>query len=168
MTLQPCTSQRNWLIRFVLVAFATLLLADVLPTHVRGAELAEQAHSLKKVPADASFYSANLRFKEQWHLFVGSKAYAKLMEIPLVQMGKMQITYYWQQSEEAHIAKFREYIQSQTGQDAVALLKEMFSDEAFLYGGADIADSLKLFMEINSVRRTSQFPIRAEGTTGTG
>jgi hypothetical protein len=166
MTPQSCTRQHNWLIRTTFIALATLVFANVLLMNTKAAELAEQAHSLKKVPADASFYSANLRFKEQWHLFVGSKAYAKLMEIPLVQMAKMQITFQWQQSEESHIAKFREYIQSPTGQDAVAILKEMFSDETYLYGGADIAESLKLFMEMNSVRRTSQFPIRAEGTTG--
>src|SRR4051812_39287169 len=165
MTLQPCTSQRNWLIRTAFFALTMLAFANVLLANAQGADLAEQAHSLKKVPADASFYSANLRFKEQWHSFLGSKAYAKMMQIPLVQMGKMQITYQWQQSEESHIAKFREYIQSPTGQDAVAILKEMFSEETFLYGGADIAESLKMFMEMNSVRRTSQFPIKAEGTT---
>jgi len=39
----------------------------------------------------------------------------------------------------------------------------MFSDEAFLYGGADIAESMKFFMELNTLRRPF---IKAEGTTG--
>ena len=152
---QPGTLQRNWLIRSMFVALATLAFAEAVPVCAIGAQLAEQAHSLKKVPDDASFYSANLRFKEQWQSFVGSKAYAKLMEIPLVQIAKMQITYQWQQSEEPTIAKVREYVQSPTGQDAVAVLKEMFSEEGFLYGGSDIAESISVLMELNSIRRTA-------------
>jgi hypothetical protein len=163
MTPQPGKSHLNWLIRSTFVAMATLALANVLVMNARGADLAEQAHSLKKVPADASFYSASLRFKEQWQSFLGSKAYAKLMEIPLVQMGKMQITYQWQQSEEPHIAKFREYVQSSTGQDAVAILKEMFSDEGFMYGGSDIAETISVLMELNSVRRTAPLEALAGG-----
>jgi hypothetical protein len=165
MTPQSSKSQRNWLIRTLFVALATFAFVNVLLANARAADLAEQAHSLKKVPADASFYSANLRFAEQWHAFVESKACAKLMEIPLFQMAKMQVTYQWQQSEEPTIAKVREYVESPTGQDAVAILKEMFSDEGFMYGGSDVTESVKLFMELNSVRR-SQFPLRAEGTTG--
>ena len=61
------------------------------------------------------------------------------MQIPFVQIAKMQITFQWQQSEQPTIAKVREYVQSPTGQDAVAILKEMFSDEGFMYGGSDIA-----------------------------
>jgi hypothetical protein len=163
MISQPGTSQRNWLIRTAFVALAAIAFANVLMAGAQGADLGEQAHSLKKVPADASFYSANLRLKEQWHSFLESKAYAKLMQIPLVQVGKMQVTYQWQQSEEPHIARFREYIQSPTGQDAVAILKEMFSDESFIYGGNDIAETISLFMEFNSIRRTAQLEAVTKG-----
>src|SRR5436190_4542178 len=163
MTPQPGKSHRNWLIRSTFVALTTFALANILLTNARGANLAEQAHSLKKVPADASFYSANLRFKEQWQSFLGSKAYAKLLEIPLIQMAKMQVTYQWQQSEEPTITKVREYIQSPTGQDAVAILKEMFSDEGFMYGGSDIAETISVLMELNSVRRTAPLEALAGG-----
>jgi hypothetical protein len=140
-----------------------LAFANILLTNARGADLAEQAHSLKKVPANASFYSANLRFKEQWDAFVESKAYAKLMQIPLVQMAKMQITFQWQQSEQPTIAKVREYIQSPTGQDAVAILKDMFSDEGFMYGGSDMAETVSMFMEFNSIRRTAPIEAATKG-----
>ncbi len=163
MTLQPGISQRNWLVRTMFVALATIAIANVLLASARAADLAEQAHSLKKVPADASFYSANLRFAEQWHAFAESKAFAKLMEIPLFQMAKMQVTYQWQQSEEPTIAKVREYVQSPTGQDAVAVLKEMFSEEGFMYGGGDIAETISVFMELNSLRRTVPVEAAAGG-----
>src|SRR5207302_4951536 len=79
---------------------------------------------------------------------------------------KMQIEVQWQQSEEPHVARIREYVQSTPGQDALAVLVDMFSDEVFAYGGADISESFKLFMELNSVRRTAPFPIRVERTSG--
>ena len=162
MTLQPGMSQRNWLIRTTFVSLATLAFANVWLANARGADLAEQAHSLKKVPADASFYSASLRFKEQWHTFLESKAYAKLMEIPLVQMAKMQVTFQWQQSEQPTIAKVREYVQSPAGQDAVAVLKEMFSDEVFVYGGSDIAE-IDLKCSWSSIRCARTAPLEAVG-----
>src|SRR5262245_45225646 len=131
-------------IRRTILTLMALGVVGSLRVPASAADLAEQAHSLRKVPADVSFYSASMRLKEQWHNFLSSKAYAKLMEIPLVQVAKMQITYQWQQSEEANISKLRDYFESPAGKDGVAVLKEMFSDEVFMYGGADIAESVKL------------------------
>src|SRR5262245_13834621 len=162
MTSQPGTSRRNWLIRTTIVTLAMLAFANSMPLRASAAELAEQAHSLKKVPADAASYSASLRFKEQWDAFLSSKAYAKLMEIPFVQIAKMQITFQWQQSEEPHIAKVREYVQSSAGQDAVEILKEMFSDEGFMYAGSDVAESVTLFMELNSINRTPNIKVKKD------
>ncbi len=160
MTPQPETTQRDWLKRITILALLTLACANMELATAHAAELAEQAHSLKKVPADASFYSASLRLREQWHIFRDSKAYGRLMEIPLVQIAKMQVMFQWEQSEQPTIAKVREYVQSQAGQDAVAVLKEMFSDEAFVYGGNDIAELFSVLMEVNSIRRTA--PPKAE------
>jgi hypothetical protein len=108
------------------------------------------------VPADSAFYTASLRTKEQWDAFLGSKAYGKLMEIPLIQLAKMQVAFQWQQSNEPTVAQVREYIQSPAGQDAVAVLKEMFSDEIFAYGGGNVAGSIKLLMEANSMARAAR------------
>lgn len=160
MTPQTGPSHRNRLIRTTIVAFAMLACATSLLKQSAAAALAEQAHSLKKVPADAVFYSASLRWKEQWDIFRTSKAYAKLMEIPFVQIAKMQATFQWQQSEEPHIAKVREYVQSSAGQDAVQILKEMFSEEGFIYAGSDVLQSVSLFMELNSVNRVPTIKVK--------
>jgi hypothetical protein len=134
-----------------------------LAPQVRAADLAEQAHSLRTVPADAAYYSASLRLKEQLDLFLESKAYRKLMEIPLVQIGKMAIVSQWQQSPMPGVQEFREYIESPEGQEGVAVLKEMFSDEVYLYGGGDVAEWIELFMELNSIQRTAQLEARTSG-----
>ena len=57
------------------------------------------------VPADAAFYSASLRLKEQLDIFLESNAYAKLMEIPLVQLAKMQVEFQWQQAALPGVAR---------------------------------------------------------------
>lgn len=156
MARQLCNLRRVCGVRILLIAVGALACSSAALKSARGAELADQAHSLRNVPADAAFYTANLRMKEQWDVFVSSQAYAKLMEIPLVQFAKIQIDSKWQQSEEPTISRFREYIQSPAGQEAIAVLKDMFSEEGFFYGGGDVDESLKLFIELNSARRTTR------------
>src|SRR3954469_5420189 len=150
------SNSRHVSARITLIAFVIALGASCTSQTGQAADLAEQAHSLRKVPADATFYSASLRLRDQWHVFKDSKAYAKLMEIPLIQFAKMQVTFQWQESEQPTLAKVREYVQSSTDQDGAAVLKEMFSDEIFSYGGSDIVESLKLFMDFNSLQRSVQ------------
>jgi hypothetical protein len=144
---------------------AAILLTSLLVVRApsaRGADLADQAHSLRSVPADTAFYSASLRLKEQLDKFLASRSYAKLMEIPLVQLAKMKIQFDYQQSPQPTIAKVREYFESPVGRDSIAVLKEMFSDEVFAYGAPDIADVIKLLMDLDSIGRSA----RIESATG--
>src|SRR4051794_3743806 len=127
--------------RLIVAAMAACLIVAV--HSALAADLAEQAHSLRQVPADAAFYSASLRFKEQWHTFIDSKAYGKLMEIPVIQLAKMGATFQWQQANQPVVAQVREYIESPAGQDAVGVVKEMFSEEIFAYGGSNISETIK-------------------------
>jgi hypothetical protein len=147
---------------FLTTLLALAVFAAAMP-RARGAELAEQAHSLRMVPADAAFYSASLRLKEQFDALLESKAYARLMEIPLVQLVKMQATFQWQQAADENVTKMREYVESPEGQEALAVLKEMFSDELFVYGGGDVAQSFKLLMKLNGIQRTARVEAAARG-----
>ncbi len=146
-----------------LLALALLVPVAAVCSQLRAADLAEQAHSLRQAPADSAFYSSSLRLKEQWDAFVGSKAYAKLLEIPFVQLGKMQVSFQWQQSNQPAIAQVREYIESPAGKDAIAVLKDMFSDEVFAYGGSNIAESVKFIMELNSMARPVRGKVNVDG-----
>jgi hypothetical protein len=144
------------------VIFAIVLIASTaVQRSSSAAELAEQAHSLRAVPADAAFYSASLRLKDQCDILLESKAYAKLMEIPLIQFAKMQAVYQWQESSEPNIAEFREYFESEEGQEALAVLKEMVAEEIFMCGGNDIAGIVKLLMELNGIQRTARLEAAA-------
>lgn len=148
---------------FLFVTATSLSLAAT-PAPVAHAQgLADQAHSLRIVPADAAFYSASLRLKEQWDIFLASNAYARLMEIPFVQMIKMQADYQWNESNDDTITMFRQYVESPAGQDALALVKEMMSDEIYCYGGADVANLLELLLELNSFNQSLQFEVMGGG-----
>lgn len=142
-------------------ALAGMIFVSLLPAY--GEALVDQAHSLRSVPADACFYSASLRLQEQLDVFLESQAYARLLQVPIVQLAKMQITFQWQQSPEPTVAKFRTYYQSPEGQQTAALLKEMFSDEFFCYGGAELADVLEFFSELNGLNRMAQIEALASG-----
>src|SRR5271157_2011014 len=69
---------------YSLWAIAALLLAAAPPFPVRAAA---PVPSLDLVPADAVFYSAMLRNREQFEKIVNSKAFAKIKALPYVQMG---------------------------------------------------------------------------------
>jgi hypothetical protein len=148
-----------------LVGAAALLVAlcgaGAAPASAEG--LVDHAHSLRTVPSDVAFYSASLRLKEQLDIFLASNAYRRLMEIPIVQMGKMQAMFQFQQSREPVVARFRDYFNSAEGQEAFALLKEMFTHEIFVYGDKNMATVLALLMEINGLNRAAKVEALASG-----
>ena len=115
------------------------------------------------VPVDAAFYSASLRLKEQLDIFLESKTYQRLNEIGLVQIGKAQLMLLWQQAAMPQVAEFRQYVESPEGQDAIALLKDMFSEETFVYGSSDVADALAMFTAVNSISRQARIEAIAGG-----
>ncbi len=148
-------------------AFATALTISMSlassPGRAGAAELTEQAHSLRVVPVDAAFYSASLRLKEQLDIFLESKTYQRLNEIGLVQIGKAQLMLLWQQAAMPQVAEFRQYVESPEGQDAIALLMDMFSEEMFVYGSSDVADALAMFTAVNSMSRQARIEALAGG-----
>jgi len=149
--------------RALVIVLTMLTLIATGAPQMCGADLAEQVHSLRSVPADAAFYSASLRLKEQFDALVGSKAYGKLMEIPVIQLVKMQAAFQWKESPQPTVAGLRKYFESPEGEDTIAVLKEMFSTEMFVYGGNDIAEAVKLFIELNALRRSARLEALARG-----
>src|SRR5262245_43200833 len=146
-----------------IVAALWMTLCSTSGSRTQAADLADHAHSLRSVPADVAFYSASLRLKEQLDIFLASNTYNRLMQIPVVQMAKLQLQFQWEQSPEPAVARFREYFNSAEGQEVVALLKDMFADETFIYGGKDLGETFQLFMELNNLNRTSKLEAMTTG-----
>src|ERR1700722_10869452 len=73
-----------------LAAVAVAVCGLLAPT-ARATDLKSAPTSLKVVSANAAFYVGALRNKEQLDLFLKSKAYAAIMEMPSVKQGLKHI-----------------------------------------------------------------------------
>jgi hypothetical protein len=105
--------------------------------------------SLSLAPADAAFYSATLRGKEQYDLVMQSNAWKKLKNMPTVQMGMMFLQFQLADPE-SPVAKAKEMLDAPENQELVALLADMAGEEMFVYGSADYLDLIDLFQSINT------------------
>jgi hypothetical protein len=131
---------------------AALLLGGALAPPARAAEGGQADHALSLVPADAAFYSASLRTREQLDALLQSKAWARLKELPLVQMGWKQVQDQWAQ-EGGPLEGLRKFYEQAENRELVAVLADAVSHEIFCYGGGDWADFTELAMQItNAVR----------------
>lgn len=122
---------------------------------LRAGALEDLDVSLKWIPADAAFYGAMLRNREQIEIIGKSKAWAKLMELPAVQEG-------FRKFEEAagdpdHPAsKVQAGLNNPAVQDLLAFLADVFGRDVFLYAGPKTLDLLDLLQKLNSVQRSGQ------------
>ena len=87
--------------------------------------------SLNWIPDTASFYSSMLRTREQLDRFLNSRAYQRLMSMPVVQMGMSQLKS--QIADEG--GQFQEFMKDPDNQALVEFVKDAVSHEVFLYGG---------------------------------
>ena len=146
------TAQR-WkyrLARFsILVALVGLVVAASRP--VAADERAKLDTSLKLIPADAAFYTSMLRNREQFDAIKNSKAWAKVVELPFVQFGlamyNMQVQNPGSVPGQIHAA-----LADPENRDTVDLLREMVSDEVFVYGDKHVVDFMRLFQIVNTAQ----------------
>ena len=123
---------------FGLLAAAAFLLAATVP-----ALAARPVPSLDVVPADAAFYSAMLRSREQFDAIVNSKAFAKLKALPYVQMG---LGLYSMQAADPNspLGKFEAARRDPELKRSFDFLADIFSDEIFVYGGSSFNQAVEL------------------------
>lgn len=125
-----------------------LCCAAVATPGARADQNASGVPSLQLIPADATFYSAMLRNGEQWRAISQSRAWAKLKSSPLVQMAWQQLQNKLNEGENP-LAAFRQALGAPENRELIGLLGDMFSDEAFTYGGPDFADVAQLTSHLN-------------------
>src|SRR5689334_16606068 len=96
MSHRPKASAPGWL----LLALAGALFLGGLPAApARAAGYDKAVNSLALIPADAAFYHASLRNREQVQIIARSKAWARLRELPAVQAAWKQIQDQYNQEE---------------------------------------------------------------------
>lgn len=111
--------------------------------------------ALRWVPSSAAFFSTSLRIKEQWDIFRGSKAYAKLKSLPLTQMALAQVKNAMENGDE-DFKKVHDFWLSSQNQGLRDLLKDCVSHEIFLYGDDSFAKGFamlnRLGQQVNSMQ----------------
>jgi hypothetical protein len=112
----------------------------------------EAAKSLALIPADASFYSAMLRNKEQFDALVNSKGYQRLMKLPLVQMGLKHLRAEMAK-EDSPLANWKKFTASEENRALIDLVKDAVSHEIFIYGGRAWNDFFALLLKVNSAQQ---------------
>ncbi len=140
-----------------LVAVATLA-ACTTGQGVRAADAAKIAGlktSLSFVPESAAFYGAALRGREQAELVLNSRAFAKLKQLPVVQMG---LAFYQMQAatSDSFPGKIQQALQDPQVKELLALLADMFGQEVFFYGDMSAIDLWDLFQQMQRASQVGQ------------
>jgi hypothetical protein len=145
------SAHRRCLLLGALLAGAVLLLAA---QPARAAEEARPEGSLGQIPADAAFYSAMLRNKEQLDILRNSKPYKKVKELPLVRMALAKAREEMGK-EDGPLASFKKFTEDRDNEDLVDLLLDAGSRDIFVYGGPGWCDLLAVAQQVNTARLAS-------------
>jgi hypothetical protein len=141
--------QRGWMSRRLLpLVVGTLLVALVLP--VRAQE--KSAGALGLLPADAGFFSAMLRNKEQLDIIARSNAWGELWEMPIVQKGWQQLKKEYT-SEDGNLSRLRSFMEEPENKEMLEFFADAGAQEIFAYGGANWLQFSEL---MGLVQRSSQ------------
>jgi hypothetical protein len=125
--------QRGWVSRRLLpLVIGALLVALVWPA--RGQEKSSGAISL--LPADAAYFSATLRAKEQLDILARSNAWGEFWEMPIIQMGWQHLKKEYS-SEEGNLSRLRAFFEEPENKEMLDFLADAGSQEIFSYAGAN-------------------------------
>ena len=165
---------RHWSSRLARLAILAVALAAAgwLAGPVAAAgELDKLDTSLKLIPEDAAFYSSMLRNREQFEAIRNSNAWAKVREMPVVQMG---LSLYQAQlgTPGSGPAKLQAAWKNPEVRKIVDLVADMVSDDVFMYGDDSCTDFLELMQDVSGAVQlraggAASRPARPEASTPT-
>jgi hypothetical protein len=142
-----------------------LLVGAVLLAPARAADSSKADSSLKLVPAEAAFYTASLRNREQFDILLNSKAIAKLKSLAFVQT-------FWKQAEK-DLAKpggpwemFQAFQKDPQNQELLDLLGDMVSTEFFLYGDESVTGTADMLTKVVAAVQYGPLLARLQGQGG--
>jgi hypothetical protein len=142
---------------------AVALLVGCLPASAPAVDALKESTALKFVPADAEFFVAGLRQREQYDIFVNSKAFAKLSSMPMVQWGMFMAKAQWENPQNPQIAGIKQAMQQPENQQLVELLKDAVSSEVFMYGEPGFGAAIGVMNQLNAASNAGQFEALAAG-----
>ena len=145
---------RHWnyhLARCLVFAAAIAAAGWLAPRSAAAANLDKLDTSLKLIPADASFYASTLHNREKIEAILHSNAWAKIVKMPVVQMG---LAAYQAQlnTPGSNLAQVDAALKVPEVQKVVGLLADMGSDEVFTCGDKSFVDFVELLQTVNAAQ----------------
>ena len=116
-------------------------------------DLAQQAPSLKLIPADAAAYNVMLRNREQIEIVLKSKAWAKLTSLPFVQMGKQEFMKGFNKEWENSDNPVPQWFKNPANAEILQFLIELGSDEIFFFAAKNNGDFVNLIQSLVSANQ---------------
>ncbi|MCI0359971.1 MAG: hypothetical protein L0211_15950 [Planctomycetaceae bacterium] len=148
----------RWLVACGLAIAMGLALAGAAP-----AEDLKETTSLKFVPADAAFYSVRLRMKEQIGAIAGSKAWARLLELPGIKDYLEKARAIMQSPPDSPFPSEWAQLELPENKQLIGLVLDGFSHEFFIYGDAGYGETLGAINQTGIAVNTTELEAKKTG-----
>jgi len=153
---------RHWRALLLAPILATLLTGGLTCDRARAGDLADLDASLRLIPEDAAFYGAMLRGREQIEAIGNSRAWAKIMDMPIVQMGLM--TWRMQATDPDSVpGKIDAALKDPDTRKVIDTVADMFSNEVFIYGEHSCVEFLDLLQRLIGAMQFGALSMAASG-----
>lgn len=117
--------------------------------------------SLRLAPIDAATYSGSFQLQRQWESFMDSEVVKAVLATPFAQTVKSDFLASW---EDGQLQIVRQNSSTPLAKSILALLQDMFSNEAFFFADSDlsvaIVEANVISTQIGASATSSQFDIR--------
>lgn len=145
------------------ISLAMAIVISALAATASAADGVRESTSLKFAPANASFYTSFQRNAEQWSAFANSKAYAKLLSMPALQLGLAQASAFWNDPDNAQLVAIKAMLDMRENKELIELVKDAVSNEIFFYGDSGYADVIDLVNQLNRIINGAQLEALSSG-----
>ena len=153
-------SRPGYLGRIICIGLLSLASATTSFSH---ADSFRSDSSLRWIPETASFYVSSQRMAAQWNRIAESRAYKRLLEMPLVQMGIGQLKAKWNETSDDQYGKFKSFLNAPENKPLIDLACDAVSHEVFLYGDQGFEQVMKMLVRFSEESNRIQFESLAEG-----
>jgi len=150
--------QSTWKFRGNFLVLGLLTAGLIWPLNARAAKY---GNSLDWVPADSVFYSASLRLHEQLDIVAKSKAWERLKNLPVVQMGYgfFQMSFYAPGGPGDQV---RDFLAQPENKELIDLVCDSVSSEIVMFGDRSSADFTDIALRTMNAVRYGSMMARAE------
>jgi hypothetical protein len=103
--------------------------------------------SIRLAPADADFYAATYRMKEQWASIVSGPVVKKFLDLPVVQENLETFLDQWK-NRDGNVANLRMVWENPNAKDAVKFATELVSEECFFLGDKNTGEFVRAYSRV--------------------